>query len=70
MMCKEMKKDLKRMKDLRNGRRYGENSRKVTLSFVDVDGDYDGALLVDGRVTHSKELVIDSGCSNHICCEK
>ena len=69
MMCMEMKEDLNKMKDLRVGRRDGESSGDAALGFVD-DDDYNGALLVDGRVTHSKELVIDSGCSNHICCEK
>ena len=33
----------------------------------DVD---DRALLVNGGVVHSKEWVIESGCSFHICCEK
>ncbi len=40
---------LKRMKDLGNGRRDDENSREVTLSFVDDDGDYDSAFLVEGE---------------------
>ena len=68
MMCKEMKKDLKKMKDLRLRRRNGESNGDVALGFV--DDDYDGSLLVDGGVTRSKEWVIDSGCSFHICCEK
>ena len=54
MMCMEMKEDLNKMKDLRVGRRDGESSGDAALGFVD-DDDYNGALLVDGRVTHSKE---------------
>ena len=69
MMGKEMKEDLKKMKDLKVGRRDGESSEDAALGFVD-DDDYNGVLLVDGVVTHSKEWVIDSGCSFHICCEK
>ncbi|XP_057548207.1 uncharacterized protein LOC130826654 [Amaranthus tricolor] len=68
MMCKEMKEDLKKIKDLKVGRRDGESSRSAALGFV--DDDYNGALLIDGGVTRSKEWVIDSGCSFHICCEK
>ena len=48
MMCKEIKEDLKRMKGSRSGRRDGESSEGATLGFVDDDGSYDGALLVDG----------------------
>ena len=47
MMCKEMKEDLKKMKDLKVGRGDGESSRSTALGFVD-DDDYDGALLVNG----------------------
>lgn len=49
MVCKEMKKDLKRMNDLRGGRRDDEHSGEGTLGFVEDDGDYDGALLVTGK---------------------
>ena len=69
MMCKEMKEDLKKMKDSKVGRRDGESSGSATLGFM-VDDDYNGALLVDGGVTRSKKWVIDFGCSFHICCEK
>ena len=54
MMCKEMKENLKKMKDLRVGRRDGESSGSATLGFADDDDD-DGALLVDGGMTRSKE---------------
>ena len=64
----QMKEDLKRMEDIRIGRRDGESSRDAVLGFVD-DDDYDGALLVDGGVTHSKEWVINYGYSFHIYCE-
>ena len=40
-----MKEDLKKMKDLKVGRRNGKSSRSVALGCVD-DDDYDGALLV------------------------
>ena len=66
IICKEMKEDLKRMKDLKVGRKKGGNA---ALGFVENE-DYDGALLVDGGVTHGKEWVIDSGCSFHIYYEK
>ena len=69
MMCKKMEEDLKKMKDLRVGRRDVESSGDAALGFVD-DDDYDGALLVEGGLTHSKEWVIDSGCLCHICFEK
>lgn len=49
MMCKEMKKDLKSMKSLRDDGRYeGENRRNVIIGFLG-DDDYHGALLVDGE---------------------
>ena len=58
------------MKKLRDsGRNENESSESAALGFVE-DDDYDGALLVDGGVVHSKGWVIDSGCSFHICCEK
>ena len=57
------------MKDLRVGRRDGESSGDAALGFVD-DDDYDGALLIDGGVTHNKKWAINAGCSFHICCEK
>ena len=57
------------MKDLKVGRIEGESSGSVVLGFVE-DEDYDGALLFDEGVTRSKEWVIDSGCSFHICCER
>ena len=69
MMCKEFKDDLKKMKSLRNGKNDDEGSGNAALS-IGSDDDYDGALLVDGGVVHSKEWVMDSGCSFHICCEK
>ena len=49
---KEMKEDLKKMKDLSVGRRDGESSGDAALGFV--DDDYDGALLGDRGVTCSK----------------
>ena len=52
-MCKEMKEDLKRIKDLKVGRRDGESSGNAALGFME-DEDYDGALLVDGGATHGK----------------
>ena len=58
------------MKNLTGGRRQkSENSADTALGFV-VDDDYDGALLVDGGVIHSKKWIIDSCCSFHICCVK
>ena len=51
------------------GRNENESSGSAALGFVG-DDDYDGALLVNGGVVHSKGWVIDSNCSFHICCEK
>ena len=69
MICKEFKEDLKRMKSLRDRRNKNEGNGRATLG-IGSDDDYDGALLVDEGVVHSKEWVMDSGCSFHICCEK
>ncbi|CAO2839379.1 unnamed protein product [Amaranthus hypochondriacus] len=53
IMCQEFKKDLKRMKSLRDGERHEhESSGSPALGFVG-DDDYDGALLVDEGVVHS-----------------
>ena len=69
-MCKEFKEDPKIVKNLRDrGRQENENTANSALGFVG-DDDYDGALLVDEGVVHSKEWVIDSNCSFHICYEK
>ena len=60
------------MRSLRDGgRKEGENTGNVTLGFVTNDGDdYDVALLADEGEVHSKEWIIDSRCSFHICREK
>ena len=56
MMCKKFKEDLKRMRNLKDsGRIENESSGNAALGFIDDDDDYDGALLVDGGVVHSKE---------------
>lgn len=53
MVCKEMKENLKRIRNLRDGRRKdGENSEDGALGFVDDEDDYDGAFLIDGGVVH------------------
>ena len=72
IMCKDVREDLKRMNSLRDrGRKESENSGNAALGFVtNDDDDYDGALVVDGGMVNSKERVIDSGCSFHICCER
>ena len=68
MMCKEFKENLKRMKSLRIVGDMRMSSGSAALGFV--GDDYDGALLADRGVVHSKGWVIDSGYSFHICCEK
>ena len=63
MLCKEFNEDINRVKNLRDGGRHKcESSVNTALGFVG-DDDYEGALLVDRRVVHSKKWVNDSGCS-------
>ena len=71
IMCKEVKEDLKRMRNLRDGgRKDVETSGDIVLGFIDDEGDYDGALLVEGGAIYSKKSVIDFYSLIHISCEK